>query len=451
MEELEVWLQSREQQMIEEIGTLVGIESVADGRHVEECSKVMERMAEFARRDGMEAVRHADHCMSIMMGSAEKEIGIWSHLDVVPAEGEWIYTPFSLQVKEGFLIGRGVQDNKGPAVAAYYAMRWCKEKELLKHIRVRQVLGVREEVGMEDVKYYVGNCPVPDYSFVADCGFPVCCGEKGICRVELETREPLGQFIRLEGGTVCNSVPESAAAVLLLEGKEIKIHGEGISGHAAAPDNTVNAIGVLAARLLAEELKETERRAVTFLHAASADGYGDGLGIACEDALSGRLTCNAGVLSLIEGRIRLVLDIRYPVTVRKEQFMEKLQEKASQAGYSIRKVTDDPPYYRAKEDPFVQILMKAWEVETGQTGEPYVMGGGTYARHIPNAVAFGPGMSRDDAVLGLPKGHGNCHCADEAESLENLKCAVRIYVRALVELDQWVGEEKQKTERRETR
>ena len=127
MEGLSAWLQDREQQMIEEIGALVGIESVADGRHVEECGKVMDQMTEFARRDGMEAVRHGDHCMCITMGDAGTEIGVWSHLDVVPAKGEWVYTPFSLQVKEGFLIGRGVQDNKGPAVAAYYAMRWCKE------------------------------------------------------------------------------------------------------------------------------------------------------------------------------------------------------------------------------------------------------------------------------------------------------------------------------------
>lgn len=439
MDKLAVWLEEKEAQMIEDIGALVGFESVADGRHVEECSGVMEQMAEFARRDGMEVVRHGDHCLSITMGSADKEIGIWNHLDVVPAEGEWIYTPFSLQRKDGFLIGRGVQDNKGPAIAVYYAMRWCKENKMLENIRVRQILGVREEVDMEDVRYYVRNCPVPDHSFVADCRFPVCCGEKGICRVELETIKASGQFIRLEGGTACNIVPEKAEAVLSLAGRETGIHGKGISGHAASPDNTVNAIGVLADRLLAEDLGEEERRAVIFLQEASSDGYGEGLGIACEDEISGRLTCNAGVLSLTEGRIGLVLDIRYPVTVRREQFMEKLQERAVQAGYSVKKVTDDPPYYREKNDAFVQTLMSAWEAETGQTEEAYVMGGGTYARHIPNAVAFGPSMSRDNSVLGLPEGHGNCHGVDEAESLYNLKAAVRIYVRALTKLDRWLA------------
>lgn len=444
MDELAVWLQEHEAQMIEDIGGLVGIESVADENGFAACCQAMEQMAGYAGRDGMETTRHEDYCISITMGSGEKEIGIWNHLDVVPAEGNWLYPPFAMQAKNGFLIGRGVQDNKGPAVVAYYAMRYLREKGLLQNIRVRQILGVREEVGMEDVMHYVNHYKVPDYSFVADCGFPVCCGEKGICRVELETEAVLGQFLRLEGGTVCNSVPEHAVAELLLQGKKMEIECVGVSGHAAAPEGTVNAVGVLADRMPMELLEEKERRAVLFLKEAASDGYGEGLGIACADALSGRLTCNAGVVRLKKGRISLVLDIRYPVTMESSRFMPKLQERAKQAGYRITAVQDSASYYRDKEDPLVTVLMNAWTQETGQTGEPFVMGGGTYARHIPNAVAFGPGMSRDYTAAGLPEGHGNCHCADEAESVENLKCAVRIYVRALLGLDRWLGEKEEK-------
>lgn len=221
----------------------------------------------------------------------------------------------------------------------------------------------------------------------------------------------------------------------------MEIEGAGVSGHAAAPEGTVNAVGVLADRMPMELLEEKERRAVLFLKEAASDGYGEGLGIACADALSGRLTCNAGVVRLKKGRISLVLDIRYPVTMESSRFMTKLQEKAKQAGYRITAVQDSAPCYRDKKDPLVTVLMNAWTQETGQTGEPFVMGGGTYARHIPNAVAFGPGMSRDYTAAGLPEGHGNCHCADEAESVENLKCAVRIYVRALLGLDRWLGEQ----------
>lgn len=224
----------------------------------------------------------------------------------------------------------------------------------------------------------------------------------------------------------------------------MEIEGVGVSGHAAAPDGTVNAAGVLADRLPMELLEEKEWRAVLFLKEAASDGYGEGLGIACADALSGRLTCNAGVVRLKKGRIILVLDIRYPVTMESSRFMPKLQEKAKQAGYRITAVQDSAPYYRDKKDPLVTVLMNAWTQETGQKGEPFVMGGGTYARHIPNAVAFGPGMSRDYTAAGLPEGHGNCHCADEAESVENLKCAVHIYVRALLGLDRWLGEKEEK-------
>lgn len=439
MEGLDSWLQEKEQQMIEDIAGLVRIPSVADASGSKECGRAMEQMAAYAGRDGMDVYRHEGYCLSVTAGSGQKEIGVWNHLDVVPAEGDWVYPPFELSIQGGYLIGRGVQDNKGPAVAVYYAMRFCKERGLLKNIRVRQILGTCEETGMEDVKYYVGRYPAPDYSFVADCGFPVCCGEKGICRVELETEEAMEQFLRLEGGTVCNSVPERAQAELLLQESVVKLHAEGISGHAAFPVNTVNAIGVLAGKMSEFVLGEKERRAVSFMGEAAADGYGEGLGIACEDALSGRLTCNAGVLMLAEGHVRIVLDIRYPVTAGKECFMPRLRERAAQAGFAVKAIQDDPPYYREKDDPFVDVLMQAWRTETGRDGEPFIMGGGTYARHIPNAVAFGPGMERDYAAAGLPKGHGDCHCADEAESLENIKSAVRIYVRALMALDQWIG------------
>lgn len=86
MDELAVWLQEHEAQMIEDIGGLVSIESVADENGFAACCHAMEQMAGYAGRDGMETTRHEDYCISITMGSGEKEIGIWNHLDVVPAE-----------------------------------------------------------------------------------------------------------------------------------------------------------------------------------------------------------------------------------------------------------------------------------------------------------------------------------------------------------------------------
>jgi len=64
------------------------------------------------------------------------------------------------------------------------------------------------------------------------------------------------------------------------------------------------------------------------------------------------------------------------------------------------------------------------------------MGGGTYARKLPNAVGFGPGLPTDMSSLGLPPGHGQIHGPDEVQSIPNLITALKIYIVALLELNE---------------
>lgn len=499
---LEDWLEEREEDLIRDIAALVEIESVAEEQAASEkerkqgrdgteyaqghqaetscgsghpapygpgCRKALERMMELAEQKGLKAEDHQGHCLSVSVGTGETEIGIWNHLDVVPAGEGWIYPPYACTRKNGYLIGRGVQDNKGPAVAVLYAIWYCSEKNLLKNIKVRQILGCQEERGMQDVVWYLRHRRAPDFSFVADCGFPVCCGEKGGFRITLETEKRTDKLLRIQGGTVCNSVPAGASGEVLTNGGWRTLEAEGIGGHAAFPEGTVNAVNVLCGKIRgqiliseadtlraaesvtavewnageakrSEDVKPDELgKILCFLEAVSGDGYGEQIGIACEDELSGRLTCNAGVVSMREGRIRLELDIRYPVTKGAEDFLPKLRRRAEESGFCILEFHDSPPYYMDKNHPFVQVLMRAWREETGLSGEPFVMGGGTYARHIPNAVSFGPGTDRDFTIPELPAGHGNCHCADEAEAVENLKQAVSIYVNTLMKIDEWIG------------
>lgn len=449
---LNEWLEQNSVQLAEDIAALVRIESVADMRDMGKptpfgtaCRKALEQMLFFAERDGMEAFDCDGYCVSVAAGCGDMEIGIWNHLDVVPAGEGWLYPPFELTRAGDWLIGRGVQDNKGPAMAVYYALLFCSREGLLKNIRVRQILGCQEEAGMADVRRYLERCSAPDYSFVADCAFPVCCGEKGICRVTLENKGGVGRFMELEGGTVCNSVPSRAFAALRGEGGPLLIEAEGIGGHAAFPEKTVNAVGVLAEKLERCGLDCCEGRIVSFLKKAGSDGYGEGLGIACADEVSGRLTCNAGVVDLRDGKLTVKLDIRYPVTKKSGPILERLGHAAAADGFAVTQVQDESPCYMEKDHPFIKVLMNAWREETGKDGQPYVMGGGTYARHIPRAVGFGTGMEHCPEDLGLPEGHGGCHCADEAESMENLKAAVRIYVNALVRLDGWCGRTKGET------
>lgn len=220
----------------------------------------------------------------------------------------------------------------------------------------------------------------------------------------------------------------------------VHLEADGIGGHAAFPDGTVNALHVLCQKLEAkkvmQELPEKTQVAIRFLSEIAEDGYGEALGIACADEISGKLTCNAGVAYLEDGKLTLLLDIRYPVTLTADAFLKKLTDRAGAAGFEVIHTADSAPYYMEKTHPFVRILMDAWRETTKKEGEPFVMGGGTYARKIPRAVAFGPGQERDLSVIGLKEGHGNCHCADEAESVENIKRAVEIYIAAIRKIDE---------------
>ena len=58
---------------------------------------------------------------------------------------------------------------------------------------------------------------------------------------------------------------------------------------------------------------------------------------------------------------------------------------------------------------------------------PFTMGGGTYAREFPNAVSFGPA---EEGAYPAPSWVGGMHAANEGIAEEELKRALRIYIRA---------------------
>lgn len=63
-----------------------------------------------------------------------KKILFYGHYDVVGADdkkGNWIIDPFQMKGINGYLYGRGVSDNKGPIMAALYAVVDCQNEGLL--------------------------------------------------------------------------------------------------------------------------------------------------------------------------------------------------------------------------------------------------------------------------------------------------------------------------------
>lgn len=464
-QQVDRWIAAHEEELLGDIRALVRHRSVSlrgEPGFGPGCRDALREMLSLGARYGLET-EDADGLFGVLtLPGGPRTIGLWGHLDVVPEGDGWVYSPYECTRVGDFLIGRGVQDNKGPCVAALYALRCIRDLELPMRSTLRQLVGCAEETGMEDAVRYAELHPLPDYNIITDCGFPVCYGEKGMLSVRLETEAVLPPFVLdFSGGSVANIVPDSAFLALSPDGfapslleapcppltverqeDRILLRAAGLAAHAAFPEGSVNAIGVLCGALLQAGLFTGKaQRLLSFVHDLCASTDGSALGIACEDGESGALTCVCGVLRFSGGRVELELNIRYPVTADASLLRSQLLQRCGQENVLVTSFTDSAPNYQDKRSVFVRTLNESFNEITGERLEPFVMGGGTYARKLPNAVAFGPGLPTELSPLALPAGHGGCHSPDEAQSIPNLLLALKIYVLSLVSLDEALEQE----------
>ena len=471
-----VWFEAHREELVQDIVRLVRIPSVSDPDSGKPpfgaaCREVMDEMLQIGREHGFVTENYDYRVGSIGTGEKnwENMIGFWNHLDVVPAGNFWEYEPFEPVMREHFLIGRGAQDNKGPAVGMLYVMQCLRELGVpLKH-ELCLFVGCDEERGMEDLAWYRANHPCPAMSMIADSGFPVCYGEKGIMEGQLAaTGEWSDAVISCQGGSAGNMIPDLALAVLkrdeaiwqelqartagqgaesrniFLEQTEegIRVTARGTAKHSAFPEGSRNAIYELASFLaVLDGLEEGDRelfRSIAFL---SEKYDGTNLEISYEDAVSGRTTCAATVLTMEKRRPVLNLNIRYAITDDPGRLQEGIRKAAGAKGYQWRLERDSAPNYFPKEHPAVSLLTGLYQEVTGERTESFVMGGGTYARKLPNAFAYGIGGMRESeqdvqAKKRLFKpGHGGAHEPDEGLNVRQLLEALRIYVVGIAALN----------------
>jgi succinyl-diaminopimelate desuccinylase len=410
-------------------------------------------MEALIRRHGLEAKNWDYYGVSALLpGQRPEEICFCAHLDVVPPGEGWTGSPYEPREKDGWLIGRGAADNKGPAAAVLYTLRFLREIRAPLGHSFSCFFGCNEESGMEDIPYFLSKAPAPVLSLVADCGFPVCHGEKGRVTADFTIPLPRGNLAAIEAGTVPNIIPDRAAALLSGTGLEearaalpagteleekdglLRVQVRGKGGHAAAPENSVNALQRLAALLLDSGLVQGEGRgALGFIAESFADFNGGGLNIPFEDAESGKTTHTGSVARSAGGKLRITTDIRYAISSPREELAPRLRQKAAAYGYTLENFDDSPPYFIKKDDPVVRELHAIACKVLGLEGEPFVMGGGTYARKLPRALGYGPGGKSPANPF------GGAHQPDEALWLEGLFGAIRVYVRAALAMDALAG------------
>ncbi len=455
------WSELHRSEMIQDIAALVACPSVseaggANGPYGPGVAKALETAADIAGRCGF-AVRPSGHVLRVICKAPDmpdgSEIGIWAHLDVVPPGPGWTRDPWKMEEHRGYLVGRGVKDNKGPAMAALYAMRWLKEEQVPFPQGLSLYLGASEENGMGDLPAYLQEGgSLPDYSIVADGRWPVAFAEKGQLLAEFTARlHDWAPVMRLEAGSADNAVcgqarvwlterPDVCAEnIRLLEDEEgvYVLEARGISRHAAFPEGSLNALGLLTKTLseltqLPPGLRE-RLEAVAFV-ASGCDG--SALGLRCGDADSGPLTCAAtgGDLSP-GGDLRFRANIRYPITCSEAELEERLRSSCRELGFSVRILKSSPPAGICKSHPLVTALTAAYSEIMGRTSPPFVLAGGTYAGRLPQAVSFGMGgWPEPDLERAAGPGKGGAHAPNEAVLISNLLRGSEIYMEALKRL-----------------
>ena len=407
------------------------------------------RMLDMAMADaaalGFTAKDYEGYACDLTLGDAPEAVAVLGHLDVVPAGDGWQTPPFTAVIEDGKVFGRGSIDDKGPTLAALYAMRAIKEAGVPLKKSIRMILGCDEESGWEDMAYYAAHAEMPEVGFSPDASFPIINTEKAMLHAiikaplaatglqvrQLWTGERLNVIpgeckALLEGGAdLAEQVAAYASKVQLPYTAEITAEGvwvtaEGIPGHSAYPEGRRSAIGMML--LLLKELG-VEGPLKKLADAYGMESNGASLGCACEDAVSGALTCNMGILHLENGAITATLDMRVPVTAD----LDKLEQNARAAleGFAFTTLEKKDPHHVPAESELVSQLLAAYHEESGLEAFPTSTGGGTYAKVLKQGVAFGAAFPDDEDLA---------HQAGEYASIDGLMKAAKIYANALLRL-----------------
>lgn len=411
--------------------------------------RALDTALEDAARMGFEVRNFDGYAGDVRMGPLGVDpIAILAHLDVVPVGDGWQQDPFGAEIVDGRMYGRGTSDDKGPAVAALYAMYACKLAGVPLQREVRLILGCDEESGWECMRYYASHCDMPRVGFSPDANFPVINTEKGMLHVNLTGAYATDglKVKEINVGQRSNVIPGLAAATLCgdgalcaqanqaaqelglqvkaeMENGLVRLVSTGIPGHAAFPEPARNALGQLLLVLRALGVTGALR---TLADAVGMEYDGKSLQIKCQDEVSGALTCNMGILRYNEqDGLFATLDIRYPILCDHKALSDSLTA-ALAPNVTATVASQKDPHHVAPNSRLVTALMSAYAQVTGDTqSRPMAIGGGTYAKVLEEGVAFGSLFPGEEELA---------HQAGEYINLNSLLDNLAIFIKAIENL-----------------
>lgn len=430
------------------------------GRPMREC---LDRTLSMCEELGFKTKNIDGYAGHAEYGQGDEIVGILVHLDVVPEGTGWSVDPYAGEIVDGKLLGRGSIDDKGPAAAVMYALKAVKDAGETFNKRVRIIFGCDEETGRWDcMKNYFMKEEMPSCGFSPDADFPIINSEKGITIFKLERQFNNSEELTckelkinyIKGGSRPNMVPEYCEcelemhndlkerieqtvlymkekynADIRVEFNEAKciVKSYGLSSHGSTPEKGVNAIALLIRFLCSLPLCMGEKAAFLNFMDSSIGMETDGrsFGLYMEDEVSGKLVFNLGTFELNDKGAQAVINIRYPVTKTRDEVYGIIEKKAAEAGIQYEEVTGKGPLYVPADNPLVLTLAAVYERINGEKATLISIGGGTYARAIKNAVAFGPLFPGQTEVA---------HEKDEYIGIDDLIKCTKIYAEAISEL-----------------
>lgn len=426
------------EQMLQKTMQLIAIDSVQAapcdrspfGKGVADC---LDLVCNTAKEMGMQVHNEGGYYCTCDVGDGEP-FGILGHIDVVPYDDDWSANPLG-EIKDEYVFGRGILDDKGPIMCCLYAVNQLLQEGYKPNCKIRFIFGGNEESGWKCIEKYNQVDAMPTKGFSPDGDFPVINCEKGLVGYDVYLDIPQS-LEYVQGGSRGNVVMAKCRCVIdgeisahnkdaQIEVKDGKtyITAYGKPAHASTPWEGDNALWHML-----DVLSDALGGRYSFLKDKLAHNDGSGADVKLCDEKSGKLTFNVGVINIekdSEGKdaLHLIIDVRHPVTYTKEDILQRLLTSLGAREVKVRNFHD--PLYIDSNNKLVQDLLLAYNQVTGEDAKPITIGGGTYARALKCGVAFGPIFPGMESTI---------HQKDERVSIKDFKKMYDVYYAAIKKL-----------------
>lgn len=404
----------------------------ADAPFGKEIREAFDCFLDIAQRYGFKTKDFGGYACHGQIGDEEEYVGILGHLDVVGIRQPelWATPPFTLCQKEDVLYARGVNDDKGPLLAALYAARIVNETGVPVKRSIRIIAGGAEETTWECMEHYFSRCPQPVMGFSPDGNFPIVNGEKGILKYDLlfaageEKQDGVYRIKDIRCETLENYVCSSFCVCVEKDGESEKMSWKGQSALSRNPQKGENVLWKFAEVFSGKTFVQPEaEQVIRFLNERLTDDYyGKKSGLYADDEKMGTTSiCPTGI-HMDEKGIHLYLDIRYPKSTDENKLQRRMEELADIYGFQPVPYARKRLLYVPEDSELIVSLKEAYKNVTGEEAAAFTKGGASYARTLEHGVAFGATFEGEET---------NPHMPNECMTLSSLWKAMEIYCESL--------------------